>query len=133
VSIKTQETCKPVPPRWTTAKIQAEKRVCVLCVNPAICAVCAVLAVRSFNNLRWHNRGRGFESHPLRHLLSITYSRRALPACNSPRFPQDFHRFTLRIFNNLSLRGGNKNPRGHNCTQEPTLAPKRRPVGRTRR
>jgi hypothetical protein len=64
---KTQETCKPVPPRWTTAKIQAEKRVCVLCVNPAICAVCAVLAVRSFNNLRWHNRGRGFESHPLRH------------------------------------------------------------------
>ncbi len=67
MSIKTQETCKPVPPRWTTAKIQAEKRVCVLCVNPAICAVCAVLAVRSFNNLRWHNRGRGFESHPLRH------------------------------------------------------------------
>ena len=66
MSIKTQETCKPVPPRWTTAKIQAEKRVCVLCVNPAICAVCAVLAVRSFNNLRWHNRGRGFESHPLR-------------------------------------------------------------------
>ena len=66
MSIKTQETCKPVPPRWTTAKIQAEKRVCVLCVNPAICAVCAVLAVRSFNNLRWHNRGRGFESHLLR-------------------------------------------------------------------
>jgi len=71
VSIKTQETCKPVPPRWTTAKIQAEKRVCVLCVNPAICAVCAVLAVRSFNNLRWHNRGRGFESHPLRHPISL--------------------------------------------------------------
>jgi len=85
VSIKTQETCKPVPPRWTTAKIQAEKRVCVLCVNPAICAVCAVLAVRSFNNLRWHNRGRGFESHPLRHktvqsLQSIVDSQTAHPA-----------------------------------------------------
>ena len=71
MSIKTQETCKPVPPRWTTAKIPAEKRVCVLCVNPAICAVCAVLAVRSFNNLRWHNRGRGFESHPLRQPISL--------------------------------------------------------------
>ena len=74
MSIKTQETCKPVPPRWTTAKIQAEKRVCVLCVNPAICAVCAVLAVRSFNNLRWHNRGRGFESHPLRQPISLLLS-----------------------------------------------------------
>jgi len=73
VSIKTQETCKPVPPRWTTAKIQAEKRVCVLCVNPAICAVCAVPAVRSFNNLRWHNRGRGFESHPLRQPISLRF------------------------------------------------------------
>jgi hypothetical protein len=72
VSIKTQETCKPVPPRWTTAKIQAEKRVCVLCVNPAICAVCAVPAVRSFNNLRWHNRGRGFESHPLRQAFRMS-------------------------------------------------------------
>ena len=74
MSIKTQETCKPVPPRWTTAKIQAEKRVCVLCVNPAICAVCAVLAVRSFNNLRWHNRGRGFESHPLRQKTSQQFT-----------------------------------------------------------
>ena len=57
MSIKTQETCKPVPPGWTSAKIPAEKRACVLCVNPATCAVCAVLAVRSFDNLRWHNRG----------------------------------------------------------------------------
>jgi len=74
VSIKTQETCKPVPPRWTTAKIQAEKRVRVLCVNPAICAVCAVLAGRSFNNLRWHNRGRGFESHPLRQPIFLLFN-----------------------------------------------------------
>jgi len=56
VSIKTQETCKPVPPRWTTAKIQAEKRVCVLCVNPAICAVCAVLERFRFKCLHIHRR-----------------------------------------------------------------------------
>jgi len=51
-----------------------KRRVCVLCVNPAICAVCAACAVRGFNNLHRMNGGCGFESHPLRQPIITSFS-----------------------------------------------------------